>query len=109
MGVGDSGAGLRARVIRPFRGVRDGRPYPERLALGEIITGDLARVALENAWAEPLAAPEAQAFVAAPESKESPSGNPTGPTGAAKSSSSRRRAPRKPKTTSKPRAAARES
>lgn len=45
-----------ARVTRAFDGVPDGMIHPRRIAAGEIISGDLARVALESGWAEEIRA-----------------------------------------------------
>lgn len=44
---------MKAIVQIPFRGVRDGEHHPSDLKPGDVIDGDLARVALEEGWALP--------------------------------------------------------
>lgn len=41
-----------AKVIKPFHGAKDGAIYPQDFNEGDIVEGDLARVALEQGWAE---------------------------------------------------------
>lgn len=52
---------LRAKVIKLFPGVPTGQVLARPIEVGEEIDGDLARVAIDNGWAEELreAAPEA--------------------------------------------------
>jgi hypothetical protein len=51
----------RARTIVPFPGVPDGKIYGKNHVVGEIVTGDLARVAMEEKWAVPDDGTEAAA------------------------------------------------
>jgi hypothetical protein len=44
---------MKAIVEIPFRGVPDGEHRARDLELGEVIEGDLAKVALEQGWAIP--------------------------------------------------------
>lgn len=41
-----------ARCVKPFNGARDGQAYPTAFKPGDIVEGDLARVALAEGWAE---------------------------------------------------------
>lgn len=43
----------KARVIKSFVGVPDGRVYPHEYHEGDVIEGDLAAIALREKWAEP--------------------------------------------------------
>lgn len=45
---------MRAKVTKAFPGVEDGKIYPRDIAIGEIISGDLAREAIGAELAEPL-------------------------------------------------------
>lgn len=45
---------MRATVTTAFPGVEDGKIYPRDIALGEIISGDLAAAAVEAGWAEEI-------------------------------------------------------
>jgi hypothetical protein len=61
-----------AKVIKAFHGAKDGEVYPQDIQEGEEITGDLARVAIEEGWAEPgegEAPAEKKARKNAPENK----------------------------------------
>lgn len=42
---------MKAIVIEEFSGVEDGGIHPRRIGAGEMITGELARVAIDNGWA----------------------------------------------------------
>ena len=42
---------MKARVVKPFEGARDGDLYPRRFEVADVVEGDLARVAIENKWA----------------------------------------------------------
>jgi hypothetical protein len=46
---------MRAKVTEAFNGVPDGRIHPRQIAVGEIIDGDLAAVAIREKWAEETA------------------------------------------------------
>jgi hypothetical protein len=41
-----------AKVTKAFDGVPDGQVMTRRFAIGETVSGDLARVAVENGWAK---------------------------------------------------------
>jgi len=43
---------MKARVVKPFEGVRDGDLYPRRFEVADVVEGDLARVAIAEGWAE---------------------------------------------------------
>lgn len=43
---------MKATVIKEFDGAPDGTIYPKHFVPGDVIDGDLARVAVENKWAE---------------------------------------------------------
>lgn len=47
---------MKATVIKEFDGAKDGTIYPTKFKPGDIVEGDLARVAIENKWAEEGAA-----------------------------------------------------
>lgn len=40
------------KVIKPFAGVPDGETHPRQFLPGDIVEGDLARVALSEKWAK---------------------------------------------------------
>lgn len=42
-----------AKVAVPFRGVPDGESQPRAYAVGDEVSGDLARVAAAEGWLEP--------------------------------------------------------
>lgn len=44
------------KVAVPFRGVPDGETQPRDFAVGDEVTGDLARVAAAEGWLEPESA-----------------------------------------------------
>ncbi|MCV3209609.1 hypothetical protein OHD62_17345 [Mesorhizobium sp. YC-39] len=43
---------MRAKVTKAFRGAPDGAIHPRQIEVGEIIEGDLARVAIDENWAK---------------------------------------------------------
>ncbi|TPM92721.1 hypothetical protein [Mesorhizobium sp. B2-1-3A] len=43
---------MRAKVIQAFPGAPDGAIHPRQIEVGEVIEGDLARVAVDQKWAE---------------------------------------------------------
>ncbi len=45
---------MRAKVTKAFPGVEDGKIYPRDIAVGETVTGDLARAAVEAKWADEI-------------------------------------------------------
>lgn len=45
---------MRAKVIKAFPGVMDGAIHPRQIEVGEIIEGDLARVAIDEKWAKEI-------------------------------------------------------
>lgn len=45
---------MKAKVTVEFRGRRDGAPQVETIGVGEIISGDLANVAVAEKWAEEI-------------------------------------------------------
>ena len=45
---------MKAKVIKPFRGVKDGEIMPIDFAVGDEVEGDLAQVALDKKWAKPV-------------------------------------------------------
>jgi hypothetical protein len=47
---------LRAAVVVAFSGVPDGLVLPRDFAIGDVVEGDLARVALAEGWATPAEA-----------------------------------------------------
>ena len=53
----NGGAGLVARVVSGFKGVRDGEVYPVQFAPGDKITGALAAAAIEMNCAEAIGKP----------------------------------------------------
>ncbi len=42
---------MRATVVKDFKGVPDGKIYPQKYVSGDIVKGDLARVAIKEKWA----------------------------------------------------------
>lgn len=50
----EKGTGVRARVTTRFFGARDGECYPVWHEVGAIVTGDLAKVAVSEGWADGL-------------------------------------------------------
>lgn len=48
---------LKVKVTKPFHGRQDGEASARLVAFGDVIEGDLARVALENKWAEEVKEP----------------------------------------------------
>lgn len=58
---------MRAKVTRAFDGVENGALYPRTYAVGEVVTGRLAEVALSQQWAEEIAATLDLGPVAIPE------------------------------------------
>ena len=44
---------MKAKVVKPFEGVRDGELYPRRFEVADVVEGDLARVAIAEGWAAP--------------------------------------------------------
>ena len=60
----------KGRVVQVFKGVPDGASAPRTFELGDHVVGDLARVALQEGWAEPVEpSPPDQAVKAAPAPK----------------------------------------
>ncbi len=45
---------MQAKVTKQFDGVENGAIYPRRYAVGEVISGRLAEVAIAEKWAEPV-------------------------------------------------------
>lgn len=43
---------MKAKVTQGFPGVPDGAIYPVQFSPGDDVEGDLAKVAIENNWAE---------------------------------------------------------
>lgn len=43
-----------AKVVKPFKGAPDGEVYPVEFKEGDVVRGDLARVAIENKWAKEI-------------------------------------------------------
>lgn len=61
-----------AKVVKAFRGAKDGEVYPTEFNEGDEITGEIARVAIEEGWAEPgegEAPADKKARKSAPENK----------------------------------------
>jgi hypothetical protein len=50
---------VEAKVTKPFKGTPDGKIYPEKFEPGDTVTGDLARVAVEEGWAKSVKGSEA--------------------------------------------------
>lgn len=46
---------MKAKVTKAFPGVPDGEVQTREIAIGKEIAGDLARVAVEQGWAEEIA------------------------------------------------------
>lgn len=42
---------MKATVTKEFDGAKDGTIYPMKFKPGDVVEGDLARVAIENKWA----------------------------------------------------------
>ena len=51
---------MQVKVTQAFPGRPDGEPLPRQIAVGEIIVGDLAAVALREKWGEEVAAASAE-------------------------------------------------
>ncbi|WP_158291875.1 hypothetical protein [Paracraurococcus ruber] len=47
---------MEAIVTVPFLGVPDGVVYPKDYAVGDLVTGDLAELAVREGWAKPAKA-----------------------------------------------------
>lgn len=45
---------MQAKVVREFKGVPDGGMYPQVFRKGDLVDGDLARVAIREKWAKPV-------------------------------------------------------
>ena len=45
------------KVKDPFLGVPDGEIYPIEFKIGDLVTGDLAKVAVNEGWAAPVSLP----------------------------------------------------
>lgn len=58
---------MKAKVTKLFKGQPDYDLVPRDICVGEVITGDLARVAVEQDWADEIS--EAPAKVAKPAKK----------------------------------------
>lgn len=61
-----------AKVIKAFYGAKDGEVYPQEVPEGAEVSGELARVAIDEGWAEPgegEAPAEKKARKNAPENK----------------------------------------
>ena len=43
---------MKAKVIKPFRGAKDGEHHPVDFKVGDIVEGKLAAVAVAEKWAE---------------------------------------------------------
>ena len=50
---------MEAVIKVPFKGVPDGKVYPKTFAIGDQITGNLARVAVEQGWAKEVGSSDA--------------------------------------------------
>jgi hypothetical protein len=50
---------MRAKVTTEFPGRPDAESLPRQILVGEVVTGDLARLAVEQKWAEELAIEDA--------------------------------------------------
>ena len=60
----------RAKVIKPFKGAPDGECHPKSFVAGDVVSGDLADVAIAEGWAKKMkGAPENKDKGAAPENK----------------------------------------
>lgn len=65
---------MKAKVIDEFLGVEDGKIYPRKFEIGEIISGDLARSEVESGRAEDLKKklpPRNKSLTEAPKNKHS--------------------------------------
>ncbi len=49
---------MKATCIVKFQGRPDKEPLGRAINVGDVIEGDLARVAIENKWAEPIKEPK---------------------------------------------------
>jgi hypothetical protein len=49
-----------AKVTKEFDGCPDGEVHPKSFKPGDIVEGDLARVAIENGWAEGSSEPSGE-------------------------------------------------
>ncbi len=74
---------MKAKVIKPFRGARDGEHHPVDFKIGDVVEGKLAAVAVAEKWAEAeaprrrgAAAQEPAGEAAAQESSEAPAQEP---------------------------------
>lgn len=56
----------RARATKHFPGVPDGEIYPKHHVAGDIVVGDLAKVAIEEGWAERISDDEPDKASASP-------------------------------------------
>jgi hypothetical protein len=45
------------KVIKPFLGVPDGEIYPVEFNIDDMVSGDLAKVAVNEGWAVPVSPP----------------------------------------------------
>ena len=45
------------KVIKSFLGVPDGEIYPVEFKIDDLVTGDLAKVAVKEGWAAPVSLP----------------------------------------------------
>lgn len=55
----------KAKVTTAFPGVKDEEVYPTNFKVGDVVEGELAKVAVENKWAEPVSEKEAEKLKAA--------------------------------------------
>lgn len=58
---------MKAVVIKPFLGVKDGEVYPKEIQPGEVVEGDLAVNAIQAGWAKEEGS--TKAFDSAPQNK----------------------------------------
>lgn len=61
---------MKAKVTKQFDGQPDNAYVPRTFAVGEEVTGDLARVAIENGWAEDAKPAPAKPAAKKPEAKK---------------------------------------
>jgi hypothetical protein len=54
---------MKAKVTKGFPGVPDGEIRTRAIAAGEVITGDLARVAVDEGWADPTEGDEPEPYL----------------------------------------------
>lgn len=45
---------MKAKVTKPFNGAKDGEVYPTAFKAGDVVEGELAKVAVEQKWADPV-------------------------------------------------------